>query len=296
MPWRGGLRASWSTKGQPRELEQQAVPVRTYGWPRLISKLATLLISPLGTALVLGAVAVMLSLVRKPRAALVCGVAAILWVTVWSMPVVSHAVRASLEQQFPPIAADTLPAAPAMVVLGGGITPASVDHALPGLSAAADRVWHAARIFRAGKAPWVVLSGGADAAAHITSEAQAMAQLLAELGVPPAAMWLEERSRNTEENARFTAELLQARGIQQVLLVTSALHMQRALAHFRAQGLDVVPAATDHESRDTTHWPWWRRWLPDADSLNGSAQALKEWAGPRPAAARLAAPVGSKLR
>ena len=88
---------------------------------------------------------------------------------------------------------------------------------------------------------------------------------------------LEEHSRNTAENARMTQVLLQQRGIRRVLLVTSALHMPRARAHFEAVGLEVSPAATDHEGQITTHWPWWRRWLPGTDALDGSGRGLKEW-------------------
>lgn len=144
------------------------------------------------------------------------------------------------------------------------------------MGAAIDRVWHAARLYHAGKAPLLVLSGGSDAALRAMSEGQAMQWLLIDLDVPREAMLLEERSRNTQQNARFTAMLLSERDMDSTLLVTSALHMRRALSLFRGQGLRVTPAATDHEARSM---PGWQRWLPDVGALEGSARALKEWVG-----------------
>lgn len=99
---------------------------------------------------------------------------------------------------------------------------------------------------------------------------------MADLGVPVSAMVLEPASRNTIENARFTADLLQDRGITRVLLVTSALHMPRSVALFEQQGLEIIPAATDHEVRPE---PAWRLWLPNTNALDGSSRAIKEWIG-----------------
>lgn len=77
--------------------------------------------------------------------------------------------------------------------------------------------------------------------------------------------------------------------IQRVLLVTSATHMRRALAFFESEGLEIIPAATDHEAEPPP--PGIRALLPDAGSLAGSAAALKEmvayrFATPSPAGKR----------
>jgi uncharacterized SAM-binding protein YcdF (DUF218 family) len=145
------------------------------------------------------------------------------------------------------------------------------------LKLGADRVWHAARIYRAGKAPLILLSGGSDRDLDTTSEAAAMQVFLRDLGVPDAAMLLEEHSRTTHENAVNSAELLNARGIRRILLVTSALHMRRAVLEFEGQGLTVIPATTDVEAVAMPLTPL--RLLPDADALAGSARAFKELAG-----------------
>ena len=105
------------------------------------------------------------------------------------------------------------------------------------------------------------------------AESLGMRQFMLDLGVPAAALLSEERSRNTQENAEMSARLLRERGIEKVLLVTSALHMRRAVHLFMQQGLLVHPVATDHEVGS----PKARmNWLPDANALDGSARAFKE--------------------
>ncbi len=65
---------------------------------------------------------------------------------------------------------------------------------------------------------------------------------------------------------------------ERILLVTSALHMPRALALFKAQGLGVTPAPTDFEAGQEPP-SGMLAWLPDAGALNGSALAMKELVG-----------------
>ena len=79
------------------------------------------------------------------------------------------------------------------------------------------------------------------------------------------------------ENALYTAEILEAQGMGPVLLVTSALHMPRALATFRAAGVDAIPAATDFEVMPRPRVLL--DWLPDAEALAASTRALKEYLG-----------------
>lgn len=236
-------------------------------------------ISPPGTALLLGTLALLLAARRRPRMAGVLALVGMLWLYAASTPQVSHAMRGALERAHPYVAPQQLPRVDVVVVLGGGIEPPSPGHPRPELHAATDRVWFGAQLYRAGRAPRVLLSGGADPQRYTASEAAAMRELMLDLGVPAEAIVLEERSRNTRENARFSAPLLRERGASRILLVTSALHMPRALPLFQAQGLQVVPAPTDHEARDVSGWPAAQRWLPSVDALQGSTNAIKEWVG-----------------
>ena len=207
------------------------------------------------------------------------GALALVWLWLWSMPVASHWLTNQIENQIPQVPMASVPHAQAIVVLGGTVKPPSGTSTEINLGRAG-RIWYAARLFHADKAPLVLLSGGGDLERQAFSEARAMALFLQDLGVPAQAVALEEASRNTRENAAFSAELLKARGIEHILLVTSALHMPRALPLFKAQGIKVTPAPTDFEAgQEPPHGLL--AWLPDAGALNGSALAMKELVGLR---------------
>jgi uncharacterized SAM-binding protein YcdF (DUF218 family) len=204
----------------------------------------------------------------------------VLWVP--STPVVSEALRASLERRYPAQRATAVPPGDAIVILGGGVTAAVPPRAYPDLSEAGDRVLHAARLYRARRAPVVVASGGplpwrpgppADTPA-------AADDLLTTWGIPRAAIVAEVQSTTTYENAVHTARLARARGWTRLIVVTSALHMRRAHATFAATGLTIIPAATDFEIIDTRP-PSLLDWLPNADALEGSTRAIKEYVGYR---------------
>lgn len=241
----------------------------------LIDKLVAFLISPLGTALMLGALALCVGRL-KPRVGAALGTLALAWLWVWSLPVVSYSARAAIEADWPHIQPTALPAAQAIVLLGGGIRPPEEPDLPPDLREAADRVWFAARLYHAGKAPVIVVSGGSNPDVSATTEAESMRVLLRDLGVPDNAIRLEDRSRNTRQNAGFTAAMLLPEGASKVLLVTSAYHMRRSVGLFTQAGFEVIPAPTDHEGR---HRFEAQDWLPRADALEGSARVIKEIVG-----------------
>lgn len=242
----------------------------------IISKFAIAVISPLGTSILGGVLALVLVLAGRRRLAFWLGALAVLWLWFWSLPVASYWVRGYLEDQHPAMSVQATPQAQVIVVLGGGVSPPGPGEVYPNLESGADRVWHAARLFHAGKAPIVLLSGGSDPDHSAFSEAEAMRRLILDLGVAEDAIILEERSRNTTQNATYSAELLAGMGMTRGLLVTSALHMPRAKALFEAQELDVTPVATDHEVQTR---PLWRSWLPETGALDGSSRAIKEIVG-----------------
>lgn len=205
---------------------------------------------------------------------------AITWLWIWSTPVFGDWLRATLEQRYPAVTLEALPNADAIVLLGGAVQPAAPpERPYPDLGAAADRVWHAARLYHAGKAPLILVSGGKlPWSGGDRPEAEAIADLLRQLGVPDTALLLETHSRTTQENRDYSLPILRAQHAHRVLLVTSALHMPRALALFRNSELELIPASTDFEITHpiNTHV---LRWLPDAQALADSTRALKEYLG-----------------
>ncbi|MBL8251837.1 MAG: YdcF family protein [Candidatus Competibacter sp.] len=247
----------------------------------LFLKIVSQLAYPLSASLLLvGAGVALLWRHRRRTGGLLLGLG-LAWLWLWATPAFSDWVRSGLEQRYPPVAVEDLPAADAIVVLGGAMDAAKPPERLyPDLGAAADRVWHAARLFRAGKAPLILVSGGNLPWNNTQQpEAAAIAQLLQEWGVPPAAILLESGSRTTRENRDYSLPILQASGARHILLVTSALHMPRALALFEASPLDVTPAPTDFEVYPKTATPL--RWLPDAQALADGTRAFKEYLASR---------------
>lgn len=203
--------------------------------------------------------------------------AAACWLLLWSIPIASIRMRQGLERQFPQRSASDYPVVDAIVVLGGGVQGARKDWRFgPHLQLGADRTWFAARLYRAGRAPWVIVSGGTSIwSSSDEPEAEAMRSFLADLSVPASAVLLEARSRNTEENALYTKQLLAEQHFDKILLVTSALHMPRALALFRAQGIAAIPAPADFDA--VPRKGLLQSWLPDAETLERSSAALKEY-------------------
>jgi uncharacterized SAM-binding protein YcdF (DUF218 family) len=184
-------------------------------------------------------------------------------------------VMRSLEYHYPPVAVQDTPEAEAIVLLGGmtrGVVPGT---GLTDLSASVDRIVHAARLFKAGKAPFIILSGGN--APGYQSGAEAMADILKLMDVPAEKMLLETRSKNTQQNAIYSQKICQKKGISKILLVTSASHMRRAEAIFTGIGVSVVPAATDYQLVERA--PSVLDWLPRAGYLAMTTKGIKEYIG-----------------
>ncbi len=223
--------------------------------------------------LVLTALALIVARRRKLGAALISlGVA---WSALWSVPIASDALRGLLERRYPAIAdAASLPTADAIVVLGGGhygwLDRPEVDARALKYS----RVAAGARAWRAHRAPLVILSGGGGGGKG--SEARRMADAMERLGVPASALLLEERSRDTRDNAEYTAAIARRHGLRRLLLVTSSLHMPRASLLFREAGIEVVPVPVP-EGAPLCGWK--QRWLPSRGALWRSGRAWKEFAG-----------------
>lgn len=157
---------------------------------------------------------------------------------------VARGLARSLEWRYLP--PQELPTGEVIVLLGGGTQSADYPRPMVEVNGAGDRVLYAAWLYQQGAAPHILLAGGTLDWVHPDlSPAEQMAVLLEMMGVPEDALWLESHSRNTYENAVYCAEILEAKGIRRILLVTSASHMPRSVLLFEAQGLDVVPLPVD---------------------------------------------------
>jgi len=242
------------------------------------TKILSQFIYPLNLSLLLGIFAGFLWLGQRRRLGNICIIISIGWLWLCATPGFSDALRTSLEQIYPPKPIQMLPQADAILVLGGCVEPASSPRLTLNLLASADRVWYAAQLYKAGKAPWIVVTGGqAPWLGMKISEADAMSKFLNDLGIPDSAILRETKSLNTYQNAVLSKPILEANNIQSVLLVTSALHIPRALAIFQTAKITTFPAPTDFEI--VTHPNTLLRWLPDVVALEGSTRAIKEYLG-----------------
>lgn len=237
----------------------------------------TSLVVPLNLSVTLLVIAAILGLLRCRRIAATLFIGALAWSLAWSLPATSMWVGGALERTYPYLPAEQMPVADAIVVLGGNTANNRMNWFQPyERETAIPRIQRAAELYRAGRAPRVVLSGGA--LEGNVSEAQGMAHGIQQLGVPDTALVLENHSRNTYENAALTEERLAQHHIRTVLLVTSALHMPRAMATFRKQGV-AVTAAPNPPQIVAPADPGFNKWWPDLRAMDASRSIIKEFVG-----------------
>jgi uncharacterized SAM-binding protein YcdF (DUF218 family) len=171
---------------------------------------------------------------RRPglaRACLILGLGA-LWLL--STPVISDALT-GLAEHYPPLDLRRAAAAQAIVILGGG----GQRYFAPEYGGPAadpvllERLSYGAYVARNTGLP-ILVTGF-----HI--EATAMRDTLRrDYGID--VRWVDDKAYDTFENADNSARLLEAAGVQRIVLVTHATHMWRSVHEFTAAGLDVVPA------------------------------------------------------
>jgi uncharacterized SAM-binding protein YcdF (DUF218 family) len=255
----------------------------------ILSKFLPHTVYPLGLACILLALA--LGLYRRPRwrTTFIAVALAALWLG--GNRIVAMSLMRSLEARHLPSAAlrGYEVRADAIVVLGGGARSGAYPRPTVEMNEAGDRLFYAARLYRQGVAPYLLLCGGRTmiVGAATVPEAESMAEVLVELGVPREALWLESVSRNTHENAVETSAILRRAGLERVVLVTSASHMPRAVAALNKVGLQVIPAPTDFQVTGED-WAYYTRLdpliqlgnlLPRAVDLERTTRALKEYIG-----------------
>jgi len=183
-----------------------------------------------------------------------------------------------LEQRFPAFGDDSRPVA-GIILLGGAVEAA--DSAAIGqlvVNEAAERVLETLRLAARHPDARIVISGGGGTVfGDGTAEAPIIAGFLSEVGVDPRRILIEEKSRTTFENARFSRELVSPRPGERWLLVTSAWHMPRAVGVFRKVGFEVVPCPVDYRTGGAADAA--RPFASVSDGLRRLDVAAKEWAG-----------------
>jgi uncharacterized SAM-binding protein YcdF (DUF218 family) len=228
---------------------------------------------PTSQTLLLATLGLLLWINRRHKTGLAFLATGLLWLVACATPAFTTWLGEGLERRYLPRDAAIYPDVDAIIVIGG-------DSPIDGQRdwgdeegpMAATRVGFGYLLYKAGKAPIILLSAGAGGA-------QRMAAMLAQQGVPRSAMRIESRSSNTYENALYSSRILADENLRRVLLVTSPIHMLRAAASFRKQGLEVIPAPSRisppvDKSPAATH-AWW----PQRSVLWISHHILHEYIG-----------------
>jgi uncharacterized SAM-binding protein YcdF (DUF218 family) len=205
-------------------------------------------------------------------------IASIIALAVLSTPITAHHMMQSLETHAPIHPTNltnltNLTTVQAIVVLGGGINPSQPEFASDMTnSGTLMRLRYAAFLNREHDLP-ILVSGGDPSGGE--PEAWVMKRELETLFEVPVR-WVEPKSMNTAENARFSREILQAAGVDTIALVTHAWHMRRAAWAFEQAGFTVVPAPTVFHVESVKGI---MNFIPQASYLSMANTAVREWIG-----------------
>lgn len=204
---------------------------------------------------------------------------ALSWFYVWSIGAFTRFVGETLEKEFlvdgkwPTV--DSFPVCDVIADMGGGIGIDTNQSDYVYFNSSADRAYFSALLWKAGKAPIIVPSG--------TGLVHADRVVLLDLGIPDSAIVVENKARNTEENALLVGRLMQDRIVERkarVLVVTSAWHLKRTLLMFEkyAPHLEAIPAACDFECVPTSGFQWMEL-VPSAEVFGRNSVYFHEWLG-----------------
>ena len=265
-----------------------------------INKIVGFLVSPIGGAIAGGVIAVVCARLGRKRMAkwIGCLTVALLWL--WMTPIMTWVVGVPLESEFlvdgrvPTV--ESFPEADAIVLPGGSMGIETNTSSYAEMATSADRVWQAARLYRAGKAQKVIATGN--------GAVDTTLPLLLDFGVAKADVSFMD-AVNTEEEARSISKMLgRSGGVEElgveesdspthpikhsstarpkVLLVTSAWHMKRARMMFEkyAPDIEVACAPADFENTIMAEkTPLFKMLLPDPNVFMLNSVAFHEWVG-----------------
>ena len=190
-----------------------------------------------------------------------------------SISPISSALLKPLDSSFPPWKEGSVKS-DAIVVLGGGVRDLTwLELPAEPSCSAKERVVGGVMIYRKHHLPLVFMGGTGDPSGTRSPDADAMARMALELGVPAKDIKVENKSRNTLESARALKNVIKGNSI---ILVSSAFHLKRASAMFTRQGFRVMPAPAGY--RYELEKLTFTSFIPDAGTLEDSSAAISEYA------------------
>lgn len=165
----------------------------------------------------------------------------------------------------------------AAVVLGGLSLPELSSKEYTEFSGRSERLLVPLELYREGRVKKILITSGSGSLLNQTDrEADALEAFALRWGVLREDLLIERESRNTYENALFSGKILDEKGLNNLLLVTSAFHMKRSAAIFSRQGFRFSTYSVD-TLKDPTPFPM--NLIPDPQALGNLQVLLKEFAG-----------------
>lgn len=169
---------------------------------------------------------------------------------------------------------------PVIVVLGGGLVEDSLAEKT-GKTEIGEvtlaRLYGAYVIYQEIQCPIWVSGGSVPGYSGDVPSAEIMEEVLIKIGVPPDDIFQENESRTTFENAILTIENIKQQGYQEVILVTSALHMRRSVQSFENNEVTIIPAPVNYLFENTQ--PGLLNIFPNRFSWDYNLRAFHEWIG-----------------
>lgn len=172
-----------------------------------------------------------------------------------------------------------------IVVLASGVQSPIFPRHIPEVGEVGDRLIYAVYLYRQGAAPLILHSGEGIDSTDVPGGN--IPFLFKTMGIPSEAVILETDSQDTYGNAIACQKILEEKGFERIILVTSAAHMPRSIGVFRHLGMDVIPAptgftATKGDSGISLHQglaSLMKSLLPNADNLKTTTRMIKEYIG-----------------
>jgi uncharacterized SAM-binding protein YcdF (DUF218 family) len=250
-------------------------PTRIKSMFFLLSKILDFLLQPIVWIVLVLAVGLLTRKAVRKKQLFVTGFCLLLFL---SNPFIIN--EAWLAWEKPPVPVKEVPVYDAAIVLTGITLQNKSPHDRVYFEKGADRILHALMLYKKGRFGKIIITGGSGSILdkHAT-EAGELRKVLLQAGVPDSSIIVENKSRNTRENALFTAEILKTKPeLQKLLLITSAFHMRRAAGCFQKAGLqpDLFPA--DYYSTDRLFTPEGLI-LPSEIALNDWRRLIREMTG-----------------
>lgn len=164
-----------------------------------------------------------------------------------------------------------------IILLGGGHVADVPDFKGKGIPAE-DMMTRAVGAFRLHKKsgmPVIVSAGrGFDCR---EAEALVIKEFLIDMGIDENKIIVEDKSKDTRENALLTKQICDKKGFKNPVLITSAYHMKRSLLSFKKAGFNVIPFSVDYKVDKICYD--WTTFMPVMSNLHKSYKALKEYFG-----------------